>query len=78
MGHKSVELFLGVFRVVAFSGQANAESVGNAFDASSPEGLVQGGVDADVRGPHVSLGKGLDDLDGLWGSLFKGALWPHV
>jgi hypothetical protein len=75
MRHQSVELFLGVFRVGSLSGQSNAESVRHRFDAFGPNGLVQRGVQTNVRGSHVLLGKGLDRLDGFGSSLLESAFF---
>ncbi len=70
---ESVEFLLGILRVIASSRETNAESVWNAFNAAGPEGLVERGIETDVRGAHVFLGKGPDDLDSLGSPLFKGA-----
>lgn len=46
----AVELLLGALLVVTSSGNADAQSVGDALDTVLPDLLVQGGVDADIGG----------------------------
>lgn len=73
MRHQSIELLFRILRVGPLSGQSDAESVGNGFNALGPNGLVQRGVHTDVAGAHVLLGKGLDGFDGFWGPFFESA-----
>lgn len=40
--------------------QFNTNSVGNAFDSTCPEGLVEEWIDPYIGGAHLPLGKGND------------------
>lgn len=46
----AVQLLLGTLLVVSASGNADAESVGNALHTVLPDLLVQRGVQTDIRG----------------------------
>lgn len=44
---------------------------GHLPDTLGPDVLVQAGVDADIVGSHLTLGKLADLLDGAWGTLLE-------
>ncbi len=46
----AVQLLLGALLVVTSSGNADAQSVGDALDTVLPDLLVQGGVQTDIGG----------------------------
>jgi hypothetical protein len=54
--HVAVQLLLGALLVVSSSGDADAQSVGDALDTLLPDLLVKLGVDADVLGALSLVG----------------------
>lgn len=55
------------------AGDENADAAGNALDATVPEEVIEGGVDAVVLGLEELGGDGLELLDGDGGALVEGA-----
>lgn len=67
----SVSRFLGFLIVVLLSLDADADTVRNALDSTSPDGRVQWGVESDILGAHGLWGEFTNDLDGLGSTLLE-------
>jgi len=72
VGDIGVQLLLGILVIVTLTGQADANAVLDGLDTLGPDLLVQGRVQADIRGTHRLLGKVLDGLDGVGSTLLEG------
>jgi hypothetical protein len=61
-----VQTLLGTLLVVTLAGDADAETEGNALDASLPDLLVQGGVDTDILGALQGEKEGISKSGADW------------
>lgn len=59
----------GVLVVVAATVEPDADAVGDHLDSTSPDGLVEAGVEEHLLGAHGLASKVLNGLDGGRGAL---------
>jgi hypothetical protein len=72
VGDIRVKLFLGIFVIVTLTGDTDTDTVVSVLNTTSPQSLVQRGIDTDIGGTHSLLSELLDSLDSMRGALTEG------
>ena len=71
VGNQSIELVWRVFIFITFSGQPHTDPVWDIPDSFGPDGFVEPGVDAHIRGSHLLHGKLPDFFECPRGTLLE-------
>lgn len=70
-GNVRIELLLGVRIVITLARKSNTDAMIHVLNATVPDRLVEGRVQADIGSFHSLFGEGFNSLDRFRGTLFE-------